>query len=31
MSYAALLDRLGGLIHGKDWPTIRIPKAVAKA
>jgi hypothetical protein len=24
-------DRLGRLIHGRDWPTIRIPKVVAKA
>jgi nucleoside-diphosphate-sugar epimerase len=32
LSYAELQDRLGELIHGvDDWPTIRIPKAVAKA
>ena len=31
MSYAALQDRLGELIHGKEWPTIRIPKVMAKA
>lgn len=32
LSYEELQDRLGELIHGKDdWPTIRIPKAVAKA
>jgi nucleoside-diphosphate-sugar epimerase len=31
MSYADLQERLGELIHGKEWPTIRIPKAVAKA
>jgi nucleoside-diphosphate-sugar epimerase len=31
MSYAELQDRLGELLHGKEWPTIRIPKAVAKA
>src|SRR5687768_4624790 len=31
MSYAELQDRLGELIHGKEWPTIRIPKVVAKA
>ena len=31
MSYAELQERLGELIHGEEWPTIRIPKAVAKA
>jgi len=31
MSYAELQDRLGELIHGEEWPTIRIPKVVAKA
>jgi nucleoside-diphosphate-sugar epimerase len=31
LSYAELQDRLGELIHGEEWPTIRIPKAVAKA
>ena len=31
MSYAELQDQLGELIHGEQWPTIRIPKAVAKA
>jgi nucleoside-diphosphate-sugar epimerase len=31
MSYAELQDQLGELIHGKEWPTIRIPKVVAKA
>ncbi|MGH8009272.1 MAG: NAD-dependent epimerase/dehydratase family protein, partial [Candidatus Binatia bacterium] len=30
MSYAEMQDRLGELIHGQEWPTIRIPKAVAK-
>lgn len=30
MSYEALQDRLGELIHGREWPTIRIPKAAAK-
>jgi nucleoside-diphosphate-sugar epimerase len=30
MSYAELQDNLGNLIHGKEWPTIRIPKAAAK-
>lgn len=31
MSYAELQERLGELIHGQEWPTIRIPKTVAKA
>lgn len=31
MSYGELQDRIGMLIHGKEWPTIRIPKTVAKA
>lgn len=31
MSYEELQETLGQLIHGKEWPTIRIPKAVAKA
>lgn len=31
MSYAELQDQLGELIHGEEWPTIRIPKVVAKA
>ena len=31
MSYRDLQERLGELIHGKEWPTIPIPKAVAKA
>ena len=31
MSYAELQEQLGELIHGQEWPTIRIPKAVAKA
>jgi nucleoside-diphosphate-sugar epimerase len=31
MSYAELQDRLGELLHGKEWPTIRIPKVAAKA
>ena len=30
MSYAELQDRIGELLHGEEWPTIRIPKAVAK-
>lgn len=31
MSYAELQDTLGELIHGKEWPTIRVPKVIAKA
>lgn len=31
MSYGELQDQLGELIHGDEWPTIRIPKIVAKA
>jgi len=31
LSYKELQDRLGELIHGEEWPTIRIPKPVAKA
>lgn len=31
VSYGELQDRLGELIHGDEWPTIRIPKFVAKA
>lgn len=31
MSYAELQDELGQLIHAAQWPTIRIPKAAAKA
>ena len=31
MSYNDLQDAIGTLIHGKEWPTIRIPKAAAKA
>ena len=31
MSYAELQERLGELIHGKEWPAIRVPKPVAKA
>jgi nucleoside-diphosphate-sugar epimerase len=31
MSYEELQDELGILIHGKEWPTIRIPKLAAKA
>ena len=31
MSYEELQDRIGDLIHGYEWPTIRIPKTIAKA
>jgi nucleoside-diphosphate-sugar epimerase len=31
MSYNELQDTIGELIHGKEWPTIRIPKVAAKA
>jgi len=31
MSYAELQERIGELLHGEEWPTIRIPKALAKA
>lgn len=31
MSHEELQDRIGGLIHGREWPTVRVPKAVAKA
>lgn len=30
-SYGALQDRIGELIHGKEWATIEVPKPVAKA
>ena len=31
MSYAELQEQIGALLHGSEWPTIRIPKVVAKA
>lgn len=31
MTYGELQDRLGELIHGQEWTTIRIPEFVAKA
>ncbi len=31
MSYEELQDSIGQHLHGKDWPTIRIPASVAKA
>lgn len=30
MSYAELQEQIGKLIHGHEWPTLRIPKVVAK-
>lgn len=31
MSYGELQDRIGELIHGREWPTLRVPKPLAKA
>jgi nucleoside-diphosphate-sugar epimerase len=31
MSYAELQDLIGERLHGREWPTIRIPKVMAKA
>jgi len=31
MSYGELQDQIGLLIHGSEWPTLRVPKFVAKA
>lgn len=31
MSYAELQEEIGRLVHGREWPTYRIPKSVAKA
>lgn len=31
MSYAELQDQIGELVHGAEWPAIRIPKLIAKA
>lgn len=31
MSYAEIQEQIGALLHGSEWPTIRIPKVVAKA
>lgn len=31
LGYEALQDRIGELIHGREWPTIRIPAPMAKA
>ncbi|HUG89825.1 MAG TPA: NAD(P)-dependent oxidoreductase [Planctomycetaceae bacterium] len=31
VSYGELQDMIGERLHGSEWPTIRVPKAVAKA
>ena len=31
VSYGEMQDRLGELLHGSQWPTVRIPKVLAKA
>ncbi|MEZ5364256.1 MAG: NAD(P)-dependent oxidoreductase [Bryobacterales bacterium] len=31
MSYEELQDQIGELLHGEEWPSIRIPKPLAKA
>jgi nucleoside-diphosphate-sugar epimerase len=31
MTYAELQDEIGEALHGRHWPTIRIPKVMAKA
>jgi nucleoside-diphosphate-sugar epimerase len=31
LEYDELQDLIGELVHGREWPTIRIPKTVAKA
>jgi nucleoside-diphosphate-sugar epimerase len=31
VSYDQLQDTIGELVHGREWPTIRIPKTLAKA
>lgn len=31
MSYGELQDGIGELVHGREWPTLRIPAPVAKA
>jgi nucleoside-diphosphate-sugar epimerase len=31
LSYGELQDIMGDLLHDREWPTIRVPKAVAKA
>lgn len=31
MTYGELQERIGELVHGREWATLRIPKAIAKA
>jgi nucleoside-diphosphate-sugar epimerase len=31
LSYLDLQDRIGNLVHGTEWPTLRVPASVAKA
>jgi nucleoside-diphosphate-sugar epimerase len=31
LSYGELQDRIGDLVHGQEWPTLRIPAPLAKA
>ena len=31
VSYGELQDRIGQLVHGRDWPTVRIPQPIARA
>ena len=31
MSYGALQDRIGALIHGESWDTVQVPKPLARA
>jgi nucleoside-diphosphate-sugar epimerase len=31
ISYKELQEEIGELIHGREWPTIRVPKLIAKA
>lgn len=31
LSYGELQDRIGDLVHGREWPTLRIPAPAAKA
>lgn len=30
LSYRQLQDEIGNLVHGKQWPTMEIPKSVAR-
>jgi nucleoside-diphosphate-sugar epimerase len=31
LSYGELQDRIGELVHGRQWPTLRIPAPIARA